>query len=321
MILANVEDERTIYLAGGCFWGVEGYFASLPGILQTEVGYANGNNDKTSYEEIARTDHAEVLKLNYDENTISLEEILLHYFRIIDPIAVNKQGNDRGRQYRTGVYYKDPALSARVQVSLDQLQKKYDKPIAIENEPLKNYLTAEDYHQDYLEKNPFGYCHIDLSTVNEPLHIPPTTKPSDDELKSSLSPEAYHVTQEAGTDRPYSHAYDQLNEGGIYVDIITGQALFSSRDKFDAGCGWPSFTKPITTDALGNHVDKSFGMTRTEVHSQSADSHLGHAFPDGPRDDGGIRYCINGSALRFIPIDQMETEGYGDFIPFVKKWD
>lgn len=311
-------NEQVIYLAGGCFWGVEGYFAQILGVLQTEVGYANGQTEETNYHALSQTDHAETMKVTYDANTISLEEILQHYFRIINPVSVNKQGNDVGRQYRTGIYSQDPETVQRVQLSLDQLQKHYDQALAIENETLKNYITAEEYHQDYLVKNPNGYCHIDLNLAKKPLSDKERyQKPSSEALQAMLSPEEYHVTQNAGTERPYSHEYDQLNEEGIYVDIVTGQPLFSSRDKYDAGCGWPSFTKPIQGDAMTYLEDLSYGMKRVEVRSDLGDTHLGHIFPDGPRQRGGLRYCINGSSLKFIAKDQMEAEGYGQYLPYV----
>lgn len=162
-------DKKTIYLAGGCFWGVEGYFQKIDGVVDTEVGYANGKTDKTDYRSVKETDHAETLKITYDSEKISLEDILVHYFRLIDPTSINKQGNDRGRQYRTGIYSEDDITRARIKLSLDKLQEKYEKALAIENEILANYVTAEDYHQDYLLKNPGGYCHINLKRADDPL--------------------------------------------------------------------------------------------------------------------------------------------------------
>lgn len=314
----NRQKIETIYLAGGCFWGVEGYYQQLPGVLETEVGYANGQTETTTYQQLKETDHVEALKLTFDANVISLEELLLHLYRIIDPTSVNQQGNDRGRQYRTGVYSTDEATVQRVQRSLDQLQRQYDQPIAVENEMLANWVDAEDYHQDYLTKNPNGYCHINLALARQPLaKSGDYPKPSDEELQANLSPEAYRVTQQSGTERPHSHPYDQNNDAGIYVDIVTGEPLFSSRDKYDAGCGWPSFTKPIVTPSVNYLDDSSHGMRRVEVRSQQGDSHLGHVFTDGPVEQGGLRYCINGAALRFIPVEEMEAEGYGEYIPFI----
>ncbi len=313
------QKEETIYLAGGCFWGVEEYFARINGVLDTEVGYANGESDETTYEDLKETDHTETLMLTYDANTIDLEEILLHYFRIIDPTSVDRQGFDVGRQYRTGIYSEDEKTVDRVQLSLNQLQKKYDEPVVIENEVLLNYVSAEDYHQDYLKKNPDGYCHVNFSLADDPLTDEDLyQKPSEEELRELLTAEEYEVTQNAGTEKPFSHPYDNFEEPGIYVDIVTGQPLFSSRDKYDSGCGWPSFTKPIDQTAVTYAKDNSYGMERVEVESKVGESHLGHVFEDGPRDEGGLRYCINGASLRFVPLEDMEAEGYGDYIPFVE---
>lgn len=308
-----------IYLAGGCFWGVEGYFKQLSGVEKTDVGYANGNSQSTSYEKLKLTDHAEAIHIKFDENRISLAEILEHYFRIIDPFSVNKQGNDVGRQYRTGIYYTNDVQKALVQRFIAQKQEGESRKIAIEVEPIKNYILAEEYHQDYLGKNPNGYCHIDLSLAKKPLYDEKNfKKPTKAELKEKLSAKQYAVTQEKATEKPYSSEYDQHYEKGIYVDIVSGKPLFASTDKFDAGCGWPSFSKPITTDALKYEQDNSHGMSRTEVLSSQADSHLGHVFNDGPKQSGGLRYCINGASLKFIPLEDMKRLGYGDYIIYVK---
>lgn len=313
-----------LYLAGGCFWGVQGYFQRITGVLDTEVGYANGIQAGTSYRELSRTDHAETVKVTFNSQVLSLEELLAHYFRIIDPTSINKQGNDRGRQYRTGIYYDrdfpEEGL-VRIHRCLEALEKRLGQKPVIEVEALKNWIRAEEAHQDYLERNPGGYCHINLSLADRPLDedFIDYKKPAGETLKKELSPEAYHITQEEGTDPPFSHPYDQLDEPGIYVDIVSGQALFSSRDKFDGGCGWPSFSKPILQESLTYKKDRTLAMERTEVRSQGADSHLGHVFPDGPQSLGGLRYCIDGSALRFIPLSKMEEEGYGKWIPFVEK--
>ncbi|MDY6065432.1 MAG: peptide-methionine (S)-S-oxide reductase MsrA [Finegoldia sp.] len=174
-------NKNIIYLAGGCFWGVEGYFQKIDGVVDTEVGYANGKTDKTNYHAVKLTDHAETLKVTYDSDIISLEDLLVHYFRLINPTSINKQGNDRGRQYRTGIYSEDDTTRNRIQLSLDKLQERYDEPIAIENEVVNNYVKAEDYHQDYLLKNPLGYCHVNLKRAEDPL--------SDDELALKADPE------------------------------------------------------------------------------------------------------------------------------------
>lgn len=305
-------NKRVIYLAGGCFWGVEGYFKKLPGVYETGVGYANGKTDNTDYSKISVTDHSETVKVCYDKSIISLEEILLHYFRIIDPLSVNRQGNDIGRQYRTGVYYTDDSDSKIID-KIFHYEEELHGPIAVEKSTLKNFIKAEDYHQDYLGKNPGGYCHIDISLSSKPLFNEKYPMPSDDKLKEILDKTSYSVMRRAATEAPGTSPLNDEFRTGIYVDKITGEPLFCSTDKFDAGCGWPSFSKPITTEKLTEHVDTSHMMVRTEVVSKNSNSHLGHVFDDGPIEKGGLRYCINGAALRFIPFEKMDEEGYGDY--------
>ncbi|WP_181563670.1 peptide-methionine (R)-S-oxide reductase MsrB [Campylobacter hyointestinalis] len=316
---SDMRNLKDIYLAGGCFWGTQAYFDKIRGVIKTDVGYANGNSDKTDYYSLHYSGHAETVHITFDKNVVSLAEILAHYFRIIDPFSVNKQGNDVGLQYRTGIYYNDSSLENEIFEFIKHEQTKYDKKIAVEVEPLKNYVLAEEYHQKYLDKNPGGYCHVDLSLADKPLYDESKFKvPLKDELKVKLSDLQYAVTQEKATERPYSSEYDKFDKKGIYVDIVSKKPLFSSSDKFDAGCGWPSFTKPITTDALRYNRDFSHGMDRIEVISSLANSHLGHVFTDGPKDKGGLRYCINGASLKFIPLEDMEKEGYKDYIIYVK---
>ena len=311
-------DKRVIYLAGGCFWGVEEYFSRVPGVIDAESGYANGKGDTTKYELVSQTGHAETVKITYNVKKISLKEILLHYFRIIDPTSKNKQGNDQGTQYRTGVYYKDEADLNTINQVFDEVAKKYDKPLAVEKEALKNYVKAENYHQDYLKKNPNGYCHIDVNQAAYPvIEASRYPKPSDEEIKAKLSPEEYAVTQKNDTERAFSNRYWDKFDAGIYVDVVTGEPLFSSKDKFDSGCGWPSFTRPISPDVATYNEDKSFNMTRTEVRSRVGNSHLGHVFTDGPKDKGGLRYCINSLSIKFIPKAEMEEKGYGYLLDYV----
>lgn len=305
-------NKKVIYLAGGCFWGVEDYFKKLLGVYETEVGYANGKTDDTDYANVATTDHAETVKVCYDKSVISLKEILLHYFRIIDPLSVNRQGNDIGRQYRTGVYYIDDNDSKIID-KVFKYEEKLHGPIAVEKSALKNFIKAEDYHQDYLDKNPGGYCHIDISLSSKPLFDEKYAMPSDDKLKEILDQTSYNVMRKSATEAPGTSSLNNEFRPGIYVDKITGEPLFCSSDKFDAGCGWPSFSKPITSDKLVEHVDTSHMMVRTEVVTKNSNSHLGHVFDDGPIENGGLRYCINGAALRFIPLEKMDEEGYGDY--------
>lgn len=319
MTIESKQEQQIIYLAGGCFWGLEAYMERIQGVTDAVSGYANGKGDTTNYQLLHATDHAETVKVTYDPNKISLDKLLQYYFRVIDPTSINKQGNDRGRQYRTGIYYQNEQDKAVIEAALKTLQSKYQEPIQIEVEPLKNYVEAEEYHQDYLKKNPNGYCHIDIKKADEPLiDDKKYPKPSDAELKQKLTALQYDVTQGKHTERSFSNEYWDNFAPGIYVDITTGEPLFSSKDKFESGCGWPSFTKPIAAEVAEYQRDNSFNMTRIEVLSRSGHAHLGHVFDDGPRDKGGLRYCINSASIKFIPLDEMEKQGYGDLIPFVK---
>ena len=309
-----------IYLAGGCFWGLEEYFSRISGVLQTSVGYANGQVETTNYQLIKETDHAETVQVIYDEKAVSLREILLYYFRVIDPLSVNQQGNDRGRQYRTGIYYLEEADLPTVNTVVREQELLIGRKIAVEVEKLRHYILAEDYHQDYLKKNPGGYCHIDVRDAEKPLiDAANYEKPSQAVLREQLSEESYRVTQEAATEAPFSNAYDQTFEEGIYVDITTGEPLFFAKDKFASGCGWPSFSRPISKELIHYYQDLSHGMERIEVRSRSGNAHLGHVFTDGPQELGGLRYCINSASLRFIAKDEMEEAGYGYLLPYLNK--
>lgn len=337
---SRMDGYKEIYLAGGCFWGVEKYFDSIKGVVQTDVGYANGNTKNPSYEDVVfrNTNHAETVRIVYDPKVVSLPFILEMYYQIIDPTSVNKQGNDKGTQYRTGIYYVDSNDEAIARESLDKLALKHTgQKIAIELQPLANYYKAEEYHQKYLNKNPNGYCHIGedkfakarLATDTSlrsgqnawqsAAQAAPKTyqAPSDEQLRKSLTDLQYHVTRQNGTEPAFRNEYWDNHKKGIYVDVITGEPLFSSKDKFDSGSGWPSFTQPISGTKLQEHTDKSFGMLRTEVRSGAGDAHLGHVFDDGPKDKGGLRYCINSASLRFIPKEDMAKEGYGHLLHLV----
>ena len=308
-----------IYLAGGCFWGLEEYFSRIEGVEETTVGYANGQVESTNYQLIHQTDHAETVHLVYDEERVSLREILLYYFRVIDPLSLNKQGNDVGRQYRTGIYYTNQADKTVIEQVVAEQEKQLGQKIAVELEPLRHYVLAEDYHQDYLKKNPGGYCHINVNDAYQPLVDPGQyEKPTDVELKEQLTEEQYQVTQHSATERPFHNAYNATFEEGIYVDVTTGEPLFFAGDKFESGCGWPSFSRPIARDVLKYYEDKSHGMERIEVRSRSGNAHLGHVFTDGPELAGGLRYCINSAALRFIPKEKMEAEGYAYLLQHMK---
>lgn len=313
-----------IYLAGGCFWGMEKYIALIQGVKETQVGYANGAYKNPTYEQVCRenTGHAETVRVVYEPSIVSLPFLLELYFEAIDPTSLNRQGGDIGTQYRTGIYYTDAADLPVIQRSLSQLQARVKQPVAIEVKPMEQFSLAEEYHQNYLEKNPNGYCHIGSAAFQRAAKAgasaAPYVAPAQKELQKALTPEQLAVTQNAATEPPFHNAYWNTFEPGIYVDITTGQPLFASSDKFDAGCGWPSFTRPIAEDALEEHTDTSHGMVRTEVKSRFGHAHLGHVFDDGP-EEGGLRYCMNSAALRFIPKSEMEKSGYGAYLKFVKE--
>lgn len=318
MSTTNEKKLKEIYLAGGCFWGLEDYFANIDGVEDVSVGYANGTRDTTSYEKLKQTGHAETVHVIYDESKVDLRSIILYYFRVVDPTSVNQQGNDRGSQYRSGIYYQTKEeLSIIEQVMSDEAEK-LEKPLAIEVAPIMNYVVAEEYHQDYLKKNPGGYCHIDVEQAKIPLidmHKYP--KPSDEELHEKLSETQYNVTQKGTTEGAFSNQYWDTFEDGVYVDIATGEPLFSSKDKFESGCGWPSFSKPISSEVVTYMEDTSFNMKRVEARSRSGDSHLGHVFEDGPKSSGGLRFCINSASITFIAKADMEEHGYGYLLNLV----
>ncbi|MBL7574694.1 peptide methionine sulfoxide reductase msrA/msrB [Peptoniphilus asaccharolyticus DSM 20463] len=309
---------KDIYLAGGCFWGLEDYFKRIDGVLKVTSGYANGDVETTNYQLIKQTGHAETIHVKYDESKVSLRELLLYYFRVVDPTSLNRQGNDVGTQYRTGIYYTDDLEVETIKKVIEEKQKSYTQTIVVEVEPLRHYILAEEYHQDYLLKNPTGYCHIDVMKAYEPLVDSENyVKPSDEEIKEKLTKEQYEVTQNSATERPFENEYWDTKEKGLYVDIVTGEPLFASKDKFDSFCGWPSFTKPISPETVKYSQDNSFNMKRIEVKSNAGDSHLGHVFEDGPIEKGGLRYCINSASIKFIPEEDLEKEGYGELKKYI----
>jgi len=287
--------QQVIYLAGGCFWGVEAFISRLKGVNQTEVGYANGRVLAPTYEKVCtgRTGHAECVKVTYNPQIITLEEILENFFKIIDPYVLNRQGPDIGTQYRTGIYWQENSQKTIVLKFLSAKQKLSSKRIRTEAHAIGSFYPAEEYHQKYLEKNPQGYCHVDLNLI-------------DDKEFDHLTKEEYEITQLSLTEAPFTNKYDDFFEEGVYVDVVDGEVLFSSDDKFDSGCGWPAFSKPVSDDAIIKHRDFSHGTTRIEVRSAKSNSHLGHLFHDGP--GGSPRYCINSAALKFIPKDEYSEK-------------
>lgn len=312
-------NQAEIYFAGGCFWGTEHFMRQIRGVKGTEVGYANGNIKHPTYEQVCsgNTGAAETVRVIYDPREVKLDLLLELYFKTIDPTSLNRQGGDRGSQYRTGIYYTDKEDLPAIESALAELAKGYKNPVVVEVKPLSNFYQAEDYHQDYLDKNPGGYCHIspDLFDFARKANAARVfKKPDDVTLRSKLTLEQYAVTQKNATEKPFQNAYwDEFREG-IYVDITTGEPLFVSTDKFESGCGWPSFSKPIQENLVSERQDLSHGMKRIEVRSETGDAHLGHVFNDGPQDKGGLRYCINSASLRFVPKDRMKEEGYADYL-------
>ena len=313
-------NTKEIYFAGGCFWGTEHFLKQIRGVVSTEVGYANGNVANPTYKQVCQgnTQFAETVKVVYNPSEVALPLLIDLYLKSIDPTSLNKQGNDRGSQYRTGIYYKDKGDETIIRQQLAALAKQYSKPIVVENLPLKNFYPAEDYHQDYLDKNPHGYCHLSPALfemarkANAKKAAPKTSYTVKDQatLKKELTAMQYEVTQNSATEPPFRNEYWKEKREGIYVDITTGEPLFASTDKFESGCGWPSFSKPISKKLIKEYLDKSHNMIRTEVRSKLGNAHLGHVFTDGPKDKGGLRYCINSASLRFIPKEEMEKEGY-----------
>lgn len=324
--------NETLYLAGGCFWGIEAYFKRLPGVVHTTVGYANSRIESPSYEQVCtgETHASECVRIEYDPTRISAANLVEALFAVIDTTAENRQGNDVGTQYRSGIYYESDELREALWPVFNREALRVGKAFAVELLPLSNFYDAETYHQDYLDKHPNGYCHINplaadrfarahgLVASYESLNAERYQVKSADDIKHEAGEMAYAVTQRSATEPPFSHEYDREFTPGIYVDITSGEPLFVSSDKFNAGCGWPAFSQPIDPEVINEQVDYSHGMVRVEVRSRVGNAHLGHVFEDGPLAQGGRRYCINGSALRFIPKDQMEDEGYGDLIDRVQ---
>ena len=317
-------EKRTIYFAGGCFWGLEKLFSSIPGVVSAVSGYANGIGEECAdYRSVCtgQTGFRETVRVEYDPDQVSLETLLFDYFYVIDPTVSNRQGNDIGSQYQTGIYYTDDQMRKSVE-EVAKIERERISPFKVEIGPLINFFPAEEYHQKYLDKNPEGYSQIPVKEIEilSQVKIDPGCyrRPSEEEIRSWLTREQYEVTQRSGTEQPFHNQYWDQDEKGIYVDIVTGEPLFVSADKYQSSCGWPAFSKPIEEPVLIERRDRSHGMVRTEVRSRTGDSHLGHVFDGDPESPTGIRYCINSAALRFIPYSEMDREGYGYLKDFVR---
>lgn len=325
-------ERRQAVFAGGCFWCMEPPFAGLPGVLNVTAGYCGGDQANPTYEEVSsgKTGHLEAVRVLYDPAKIGYEQLLAVFWRQIDPVDALGQFADRGGQYRAAIFYsneyeREAAEDSKREI---ELSGRFQGPVRTAILPLNPFYPAEEYHQDYYEKNAAHYQAYKEGSGRATFlrrawpekeaksqAQPPAAsrrKPDDKSLRQKLTPLQYQVTQNAATEPPFANEFWDNKRPGIYVDVVSGEPLFSSLDKFDSGCGWPSFTKPLPGVTLTEKHDVGHGMSRTEIRSPLADSHLGHVFADGPK-PGGLRYCLNSAALRFIAVEDLEKEGYGRY--------